>query len=448
MQNADELFNLSPLDGRYASVTQVLRPYFSEFALMKYRTNVELQYLLFLSRRKIIRGVKPKEKILIQNIFHKFSVVDANRIKVFEQKTKHDVKALEYFLKEKLELTTLRDIVPFVHFGLTSEDVNAISYALMLKDAREAVMMPTLDDVLSVVRTLVRTTTGSLMLARTHGQVAVPTTFGKELSVFYVRLKKVKTAMGAFRFEGKLNGAVGNYNALAFVYPRVDWIAFTKTFLVSLGLTPNLTTTQILPGDIWVEYTSIISHINGILIGLCQDMWMYTSSGLLKQKTDKNQVGSSTMPHKVNPIDFENAEGNLMIANSYFELYARKLLVSRLQRDLSDSTVKRTIGTALGHTLLAWKSLVKGLEKISFNTQVALAELNAHWEILSEAVQLYLKVHGDAKGYETVKAVTMGRQFDAKTFRRLVRKFPSLAKLTPVSYSGLAKKIAESALKS
>ena len=199
--------------------------------------------------------------------------------------------------------------------------------------------------------------------------------------------------MGAFRFEGKLNGAVGNYNALAFVYPRVDWIAFTKTFLVSLGLTPNLTTTQILPGDIWVEYTSIISHINGILIGLCQDMWMYTSSGLLKQKTDKNQVGSSTMPHKVNPIDFENAEGNLMIANSYFELYARKLLVSRLQRDLSDSTVKRTIGTALGHTLLAWKSLVKGLEKISFNTQVALAELNAHWEILSEAVQLYLKVH-------------------------------------------------------
>ncbi len=447
MQLTDELLTLSPLDGRYISSTRNLRPYFSEFALMKYRITVELRYLLFLSRQGITRRIKPKEKILIQNIISTFSVDDADRIKTVERETRHDIKALEYFLKEKLAPSTLRDILPFVHLGLTSEDVNSIAYALMLKDAQEFVIASTLRDVLSVIRKLALATTGSLMLAKTHGKPAVPTTFGKELSVFYVRVKKIEKDMRMFRFDGKLNGAVGNYNALVFLYPRADWMTFSKKFITSLGLTPALTTTQILPSDSLVEYASMLSRINWILTGLCQDMWQYISLGLVVLRHDPKQVGSSTMPHKVNPIDFENAEGNFSVANSYFELYARKLLVSRLQRDLSDSTVKRTIGTALGHTVLAWNSLIKGLENISFNQQAALVELNAHWEILSEAIQVYLKVHGEAKGYEVVKAATMGKQIDAKTYRRGVRQFPSLAKLTPYSYSGLAKKIAESALK-
>ena len=254
--------------------------------------------------------------------------------------------------------------------------------------------------------------------------------------------------MYAFRFEGKLNGAVGNYNAMVFTFPKIDWVKLSKQYISSFGLTPNLMTTQILPYDAWVEYTTMLAHINGILIGLCQDMWHYISQGLVIQKKDSKQVGSSTMPHKINPIDFENAEGNLMIANSYFELYGRKLLINRQQRDLSDSVIRRTIGTAFGHTLIAWKSLMRGLGKISFHTEAALSELNNHWEILSEAIQVYLKVHGDEKGYEKVKAITQGKQFDAKSFRLLVKQFSPLAKLTPTSYSGLAKYLAELALKS
>ncbi|MCX6792277.1 MAG: adenylosuccinate lyase [Candidatus Gottesmanbacteria bacterium] len=448
MQNDDSLLNLSPVDGRYASVTHVLRPYFSEFALMKYRLQAECLYLEWLSRWKVIRLVKQKEKIIIKNIVRSFSFDDANRIKVFEDETKHDVKALEYFLKEKLEETTLTDLLPFVHFGLTSEDVNTLSYALMLKESHAEVILPALSSVLDLLHTFASANVKSVMVARTHGQPAVPTTFGKELAVFYARVKKLENRLATFRFEGKLNGAVGNYNALAFVFPKVDWFRFSKEFISSLGLSSNLVTTQIIPSDNWVEYFQLLAEVNTIFVGLCQDMWQYISQGLVVLKRDPKQVGSSTMPHKVNPIDFENAEGNLSIANSYFELYTRKLLVSRLQRDLSDSTVKRTIGTALGHTVLAWKSLIKGLEKISFNPEAARTELNAHWEILSEAIQVYLKIHGDAKGYETVKTATMGKQFDAKTFRRLVKKFPSLAKLTPASYSGLAKKLAELALQS
>jgi adenylosuccinate lyase len=232
------------------------------------------------------------------------------------------------------------------------------------------------------------------------------------------------------------------------VLPNIDWMKFSKTFIASLGLEPNVMTTQILPYDRWVDYCTMLAHINGILIGLCQDMWQYISEGLVTQKRDPKQVGSSTMPHKINPIDFENAEGNLMIANSYFELYARKLLVNRQQRDLTDSTIRRTIGVSLGHTLLAWKSLERGLGKISFHTEVAIAELNNHWEILAEAIQVYMKVHGDEKGYEKVKDLTQGKQFDEKKFQEVVKQFPPLAKLMPVSYSGLAKKLAELALKS
>ena len=444
--NDDSLFSLSPLDGRYVAQTKLLRNYFSEFALMKYRLQIECDYLLFLSKWNIIRVIKQKEKKLLNTIVKNFSLDDAKRIKIFESETKHDVKAIEYFLKDKLAETSLENLLPFIHFCLTSDDVNAIAYGLMLKHGHEEVLLHEFKNVLTAIRAAARPYTGSVILAKTHGQPAVPTTFGKELSVFYARLKKIQKNFYVFRFEGILNGAVGNYNAMISIRPDIDWIKLSKTFITSLGLEANVMTTQILPYDRWAEYSMMLSHINGVLIGLCQDMWQYVSLGLVMQKRDPKQVGSSTMPHKINPIDFENAEGNLQIANSYFELYSRKLLVSRLQRDLSDSTVKRTIGTALGHTILAWTSLERGLGNISFNKEAAVTELNTHWEILSEAVQIYMKVHGDEKGYEKVKILTHGKQLNENTFREVVKQFPPLAKLSPLSYSGLAKKLALLAL--
>jgi adenylosuccinate lyase len=414
---------------------------------MRYRIHVELQYLLFLSRWKIIRVLKPKEKIIIRDLMHTFSIDDAKRIKTFERETKHDVKALEYFLKEKFATTTLRDLLPFVHFGLTSEDVNTLSYALLLKESQRDVMLPALSGALDLLHTFASANVKSVMVARTHGQPAVPTTFGKELAVFYDRVKKLKKRLAVFRFEGKLNGAVGNYNALEFVFPKTDWIRFSREFISSFDLKPNLVTTQIVPADNFIEYGLLLYQINTVYIGFCQDMWVYISRGLVKQKKDNSQVGSSTMPQKINPIDFENAEGNLQIANSYFELFARKLPVSRMQRDLSDSTVKRTIGTAMGHTVLAWKSIGKGVTKISFDQEAAALEINEHWEILAEAMQIYFKLHGDEKGYEKVKYLLMGKRLDEKTYQTLTRAYPPLAKLTPSTYIGLAKEVTKLALK-
>lgn len=448
MHHLDSLFALSPLDGRYVSSVLPLRAYFSEFALMKYRSLVEIEFLLQLSKSHIIRTFSSKEKNLLHHMIDEFSVDDAKRIKQFESETHHDVKAVEYFLKERLENTSLADILPFVHFGLTGDDTNNLAYALMVRDAHEHVVYKKLHEMLSALRTLALMHEGDVMLAKTHGQPAVPTTFGKELAVFYARLRKIALFLRTFTFEGKCNGAVGNYNALVFAYPSVDWISFSRRFISSLGLVPSLTTTQILAYDSLVEYMTALSRFNTICVGLCQDMWIYISSGLVKQKKESGHVGSSTMPHKVNPIHFENAEGNLQIANAAIELYARKLLVSRLQRDLSDSTVKRTFGATLGHTVLAWKSLEKGLGGISFDADTARRELNAHWEILSEAVQLHMRKHGDAKGYEKMKAATRGKTLNEKTFRQLVRSFPPLAKLTPLTYSGLAKTLARLALKS
>ncbi|MCX6793629.1 MAG: adenylosuccinate lyase [Candidatus Gottesmanbacteria bacterium] len=447
MQNADSLLNLSPVDGRYASVTQVLRPYFSEFALMKYRVTVEIRYLAQLSKWNIVRALKSQEKAVLEKIIADFSLEDAKRVKIFEAETKHDVKALEYFLKEKLEKTTLADLLPFVHFGLTSYDTNDLAYGLMLTAAHNAIILPELRTFLKNMKTMITANIDSVMLGKTHGQAAVPTVFGKEVAVFFVRVKQYEKKLSTFRFEGKLNGAVGNYNALEFTFPRVDWIRFSREFIISLGLTPNLVTTQILPCDNLIEYTGMIGHVNTILIGFCQDMWIYISSGLIKQKKEKGQIGSSTMPQKINPIDFENAEGNLQVANSYFELYGRKLLISRMQRDLTDSTVKRTIGTALGHTLLAWKSLERGLNKSVFSKEVGTNELFEHWEVLAEAMQVYMKVYGDEKGYEKVKDLMMGKRIDEKVFRKMTHAFPALLKLTPASYIGLAIKLTTLALK-
>ncbi len=440
----DSLFSLSPLDGRYVSETQILRNYFSEFAYMKYRAVVELRYLSFLSTQKIIRGLSSKEKMVLESIGENFSLDDAKRIKQFEAETKHDVKAIEYFLKEKLAHSTLVDILPFIHFGLTSEDVNNLAYSEMLMAANNAVIIPQFQSSLTRLSRFASTHASDLLLARTHGQPAVPTTFGKELAVYVARLKKLEKLLKEFQFEGKLNGAVGNYNALYFAYPKVNWLKASEKFIHSLGLTPNLTTTQILPGDNFVEYVQILQRINTIFLGLSQDLWQYISRGLAMQVKDEKQVGSSTMPQKINPINFENAEGNLSVANNYFEMFIRKLPVSRLQRDLSDSTVKRTIGTAFGHTVLAWSSLEKGLGKISFNKKAALEELNSHWEVLAEAMQIYFKMHGDDKGYEKVKAALMGSTLDEPTYKALVQEYPALAKLTPSTYIGLANELVTS----
>jgi adenylosuccinate lyase len=447
MNDEQELIALSPLDGRYASQTADLRLYFSEFAFIKYRVRVEVKYLLFLAKWKVVRTLTKEEIHKLLSLTDTFSVADAKEVKKIEHETKHDVKSIEYFLKEKLAGSTCEDLLPFVHFGLTSEDVNNLAYGCMLLGAHKKIMLPAIKKILEEIKTIAAANKMSYTLARTHGQPAVPTTFGKELAVYVARLKKLEQRLTTFQFEGKLNGAVGNYNALAFALPNINWIRFSREFIASFDLHPNLITIQILPADNFIEYSFLLSQANAIFIGLCQDMWTYISRGLVKQKKVSGQVGSSTMPQKINPIDFENAEGNLQIANNYFELFARKLPVSRLQRDLSDSTVKRTIGMALGHTLLAWKSLEKGLSKISFDTEVAFEELNGHYEILAEAMQIYFKMHGDEKGYEKVKHMLMGKRIDKKMYEELTREFPALAKLTPATYIGLVTKLTTLALK-
>lgn len=378
---------------------------------------------------------------MFHSIVEKFSLTDAKKVKSFERVTKHDVKAIEYFLKEKLGKSSLKDILPFIHFGLTSEDVNNLAYGCMLTESKNAVIVPRLESLLKELKILANNNGKSYMVARTHGQPAVPTTFGKEMAVFYARIATIEKKLRTFRFDAKLNGAVGNYNALAFAYPKINWLRFGGEFISSIGLTPNLITTQILPADNFVEYGFLLYQLNTILIGFCQDMWSYISRGLVAQVKDARQVGSSTMPQKINPIHFENAEGNLQIANSFFELFARKFPVSRLQRDLSDSTVKRSIGSALAYTTLAWETLEKGLGKISFDRNAASSELDGHWEVLAEAMQIYFKLHGDEQGYEKVKEKLMGKKLTEKEYKELVSKYPSLARLTPRAYIGLAEKI-------
>ncbi|HCK67423.1 MAG TPA: adenylosuccinate lyase, partial [Anaerolineae bacterium] len=345
---------ISPLDGRYAETTAPLTNYFSEFAFLRDRVRVELNFLLALSKTGLIRPLSNSESAQIESIVSNFSNADAELILEHERKTRHDVKAIEYFIQSKLNLT---DLIPWIHFGLTSEDTNSLGQAIALKESRDKVILPNIESLLSNLSDFAIRYKSTAMLARTHGQFAVPTTLGKEFAVYIARLKKIRDEISAFRFEAKLTGAVGNFNALQASAPQVDWISFSENFVSSFDLEPNLLTTQILPYDNWIRYFDFIRLTNSILIDFAQDIWRYISDGYLKQAVVAGEVGSSTMPQKVNPIDFENAEGNLGVANSLFNHYAQKLTVSRLQRDLSDSTVRRTFGTALGHSLLAWTNL-------------------------------------------------------------------------------------------
>jgi adenylosuccinate lyase len=444
----DSLHLISPLDSRYADLTAALREFFSEFAHLRTRVEIEVDFLTALSKISVMRRLTESESMRLKSIAVNFNDVDAEGILEHERKTRHDVKAIEYFLRDKLAGTSLEDVIPWLHFGLTSEDVNNISQARAFKDARDRVLMPGLESLLNVTRDFAYAQRGLPMLARTHGQPAVPTTLGKEYAVFYDRIKKAGELIASHRFEAKLNGAVGNFNALQAAAPQVDWIQFSDDLITGYGLTPNRMTTQILPHDNQVRFFDALKLVNSILIDMAQDTWRYISDGWLKQAVEPGEVGSSTMPQKVNPIDFENAEGNLGIANALFNHYAQKLPISRLQRDLSDSTVRRTFGTALGHSLVAWQNMRRGMQRIAPDEERIKAELNAHWEVVSEGAQTILRAAGRSEAYESLKARTRGQVLSEADYLAWVDEIDMddgrralLQALSPESYTGLAEQL-------
>jgi adenylosuccinate lyase len=401
------------------------------------RARLELDFLSALSKIGLVRPLTDSER----NALDSFTDEDARKIQEYERTTRHDVKAIEYFLREKIS----EDLHPWIHFGLTSEDINNIAQAIALRDSRDKVLLPALDYLLSSLRNFAKRYRALPMLARTHGQPAIPTTLGKEIAVHIARLKKCRDEIVNHKFEAKLNGAVGNFNAFQVAVPQVDWISFSKDFIESLGLQPNLITNQILPYDNWIRYFDSIKLFNTILIDYTQDTWRYISDGYLIQKIVEGEVGSSTMPQKVNPIDFENAEGNLGLANALLTHYGQKLAVSRLQRDLSDSTVRRTFGVALGHTLLAWKNITYGMSRVDADEGKIKQELNEHWEIISEGAQTILRAAGRNDAYESLKSRTHGRVLTEADFKSWVEAIDvdeetreRLQFLSPESYIGLA----------
>ncbi len=447
------LLALSPLDGRYASKVDALRPIFSEYGLIRARVKVEIEWLLALAAEPGIVELAPFSAAAtarLRALAEGFSVEHAARVKEIERTTNHDVKAVEYFIKELLkDDAELAQALEFVHFACTSEDINNLSYGLMLARARAEVLLPALDGIAASLRTLAHAQAGQPMLARTHGQTASPTTLGKEVANVVARLERQIRQIAAVELTAKINGAVGNYNAHQISYPDVDWPAFARRFVESLGLVFNPYTTQIEPHDNVAEIGDAARRANIILVDLSRDIWGYISLGYFKQKLKEGEVGSSTMPHKVNPIDFENAEGNFGIANALFEHFSAKLPISRWQRDLTDSTVLRALGTAFGHTQVALESLAKGLGKLTVNPERIDADLDAAWEVLAEAVQTVMRRHGLPNPYEQLKALTRGHGIDADAMHAFIAglDLPAEAKqrllaLTPGHYTGLAERLA------
>jgi adenylosuccinate lyase len=448
------LLALSPLDGRYAGKVDALRPIFSEYGLIKARVKVEVEWLLALANEPGIIELAPFSTAAtarLRALADGFAPAHAARVKEIERTTNHDVKAVEYFIKEQLkDDAELAPALEFVHFACTSEDINNLSYGLMLEEARRDVLLPTLDGIAASLRALAHAQAGQPMLSRTHGQTASPTTLGKEVANVVARLERQRRQIAAVEFTGKINGAVGNYNAHVIAYPDVDWPAFAQRFVESLGLVFNPYTTQIEPHDNIAEIGDAARRANIILIDLARDIWGYISLGYFKQKLKEGEVGSSTMPHKVNPIDFENAEGNFGIANALFEHFSAKLPISRWQRDLTDSTVLRAVGTAFGHTQVALDSLAKGLGKLTVNPERLDADLDASWEVLAEAVQTVMRRYGLPNPYEQLKALTRGQGITAESMKAFVEtlELPEAAKqelrsLTPGGYVGLAAALAK-----
>ena len=450
-----QLTAISPIDGRYGSRTDTLRPIFSEYGLIRHRVIVEIRWLQALAAHEGITEVPAlgghAERVL-NDIIEKFSEQDAQRVKNIESTTNHDVKAVEYFLKEKIAGNTeLEAVSEFIHFACTSEDINNLAYALMLREARNQSLLPLMDDVINALGELARRYADEPMLSRTHGQTATPTTVGKEMANVAARLHRQREQYAAIPVLGKINGAVGNYNAHRVAYPDIDWPVFSKQFISELGLEFNPFTTQIEPHDYMAEQFDTLARFNTVLLDFCRDTWAYISLGYFKQKTVAGEVGSSTMPHKVNPIDFENAEGNLGIANALFAHFAAKLPVSRWQRDLSDSTVLRNLGVAIGHSVIAFESCLKGIGKLELNTLRTAEDLDNSWEVLAEALQTVMRRYGIEKPYEKLKELTRDKEVNQQTLQEFIRTLDlpetvrqELAGLTPSTYTGNAAEQARS----
>jgi len=444
---------LSPLDGRYAKTLDPLRAYFSEHALIRYRVRIELAWLQMLAAGPRIRELKPfarGTRTALRRLIAEFAERDAEHIKNIEAETNHDVKAIEYWLRGKLAADAeIERALEFIHFACTSEDINNLSYALMFAESRAQVMLPRLDALIDVLARLARRHARLPMLSRTHGQPASPTTLGKELANVVHRLRRARAGIAGVSILGKMNGAVGNYNAHLVAYPGIDWERLCRRFVERLGLEFNPYTTQIEPHDSFAELFDAYARANTVLLDLDRDLWGYIALGYFRQWPKAGEVGSSTMPHKVNPIDFENSEGNIGVANALLRHLADKLPVSRWQRDLSDSTALRNAGAALGHTLLALVACERGLAKLEVDPARLAADLDANWEVLAEAVQQVMRRYGVPDAYEQLKALTRGRRLDRRQFAAFVRrlKIPQTAKkrllaLTPAGYTGKAAELA------
>ena len=446
---------LTPLDGRYGSKTKALRPIFSEYGLIRYRSLVEVKWLQALSNETHIKEVPEfakKTNEALDKLIENFSIADAEQVKSIEATTNHDVKAVEYFLKENTQsLDEVAAVSEFLHFACTSEDINNLSYALMLEDARSKIIIPTFEEVIDAIQSLAEDNAALPMLARTHGQPASPTTLGKEMQNVVARLQRQLVQIQAVEILGKINGATGNYNAHVVAYPEVDWQEFSRSFVESLGLNWNPLTTQIEPHDYMAELFHAVARFNTILLDFDRDIWSYIAIGYFKQRVIAGEVGSSTMPHKVNPIDFENSEGNLGLANAIFDHLALKLPVSRWQRDLIDSTVLRNIGVGFGYTVLACSATLKGISKLAVNEQALADDLNDNWAVLGEAIQTVMRRYDIPEPYEKLKALTRGNdQIDQQSLATFIESLElpddvkaQLKTLTPANYIGLAEQLAK-----
>ena len=448
--NENNLESISPIDGRYSKISNKISSYFSEYALIKYRVYVEIEYFKALSDipLKQLASISSSDKKKISSISSKFSLKNANRIKKIEQKINHDVKAVEYFIKEKFDDLGLEHYKEFIHFGLTSQDINNTAIPLMLKLCLKDILLPSLDDVLKLLKNKSDDFINISMIARTHGQAASPTTFGKEINVFHERIKNQLNLLYKIPNNGKFGGASGNLNAHYVSYPSIDWNNFSNKFLEKLGLERSKPTTQIEHYDNMAAIFHNLSRINTILIDFCKDIWHYISINYLIQKVNKKEVGSSTMPHKINPIDFENAEGNLMLANSLYTFFAEKLPISRLQRDLTDSTISRNIGLPLAYTKIAFNSIIKGINKLDIGKKTIEKDLNDNWAVISEAIQTILRREKISNPYELLKDLTRNNEKITKeSISKFINDLPikqkiknELLKIAPKNYIGNSNK--------
>jgi adenylosuccinate lyase len=445
---------ITPLDGRYASQVDVLRPYFSESGLMRYRVQVEVEWLIALAAEPAIVELPPFSPatiVRLRNLVQQFSEADGARVKAIEAQTNHDVKAIEYWLRERTaDVEEMHTAGEFIHFACTSEDINNLSWSLALADCRKTVLLPALDALVQKLRDMAHAQAAIPMLSRTHGQAATPTTLGKEMANVAYRLQRAGAALARVELLGKINGAVGNYNAHLVAYPALDWEAFAQRFVEALGLQFNPYTIQIEPHDSLAELLDALARANTMVLDLDRDIWGYVSLGFFRQRLKAGEIGSSTMPHKVNPIDFENSEGNVGVSNALLRHLADKLPVSRWQRDLSDSTALRNLGPAIGHALLAWKSCLRGLDKLEVNAERLAQDLDANWEVLAEPIQTVMRRYGVPNAYEKLKDLTRGKGIDRAALQAFVQtlEIPAEARarllaLTPASYTGKAEALAK-----